>query len=109
MDRPDEHLSRAFDELRDDLLRGDLSGLDAHLSAVTILGAELARSEQGPAALGSLHAQAERNRDILAAAAAGVRAALRRLGEAGAPTAVYAPDGRRVPLDVSAGDRGSRA
>jgi hypothetical protein len=109
MDRPDELLSTAFAALRDDLLRGDLSGLDAHLSAVTILGADLARGEHDQVALGGLHAEAERNRDILAAAAAGVRAALRRLGEAGAPTAVYAPDGRRVALDASAGDRGSRA
>jgi hypothetical protein len=105
MDMPDADL---FAALRADLLRGDLGNLAAHLAALTELESRV--SVLGDAAvLAALRAEADRNRDILAAAAAGVRAALRRLGEAGAPAAVYAPDGRRQPLGTPAPASESRA
>lgn len=109
MGRPDERLSTAILALRKDLLRGDLGGLDAHLAAITDVAEEITRGGYETEELETLRADAERNRDILTAAAAGVRAALRRLGEAGAPTTVYAPDGSRVALEVSSDDLGCRA
>lgn len=99
---------QVFAAIRTDLLRGELGNLDSHLVALTAFESRLLE-ENDPAALAVLRAEAERNRDILAAAAAGVRAALRRLGEAGAPAAVYAPDGRRVTLDGAMPSNQSRA
>jgi hypothetical protein len=105
MNAPDSDILAA---LRSDLLRGNLSNLAAHLAALTELEARLS-DHAGTVALAALRAEADRNRDVLAAAAAGVRAALRRLGEAGAPAAIYAPDGRRVRLGTPAPGNESRA
>ena len=109
MERPDNDVLVAFGALRANLLRGDLGGLDAHLSTISAFGKKVADGAHGSVELDKVRAEAERNRDILAAAAGGVRAALRRLGEAGAPTTVYARDGSRMPLAVSSPARGSRA
>jgi hypothetical protein len=95
--------------LRADLLRGDLGNLEAHLAALAAIESRLSDGREDGADLAALRAEADRNRDILGAAAAGVRAALRRLEEAGAPAAVYAPDGRRTPLGTPAPGKESRA
>lgn len=94
--------------LRTDLLRGDFSRLDAHLAALSDIESRVAEHRDS-SALMATRVEAERNREILGAAAAGVRAALRRLGEAGAPASVYAPDGRRLTLDGPATGIESRA
>lgn len=83
--------------LRSDLLNGNFGNLAAHLAALTDIEARLA-DHRDSVALAALRTEADRNREIIAAAAAGVRAALRRLSEAGAPAAIYAPDGRRLHL-----------
>jgi hypothetical protein len=101
--------SQSLAALRDDLLRGELGHLEAHLAAMSALEARLLDAPRDATELAALRAEADRNRDILGAAAAGVRAALRRLGEAGAPAAVYAPDGRRVTLGAPAPGRESKA
>jgi hypothetical protein len=98
MDGREARLLDALGALRADLLRGDLGGLEAHLAAVSSLGDDLASGGHRPAALAALRAEADRTRDVLSAAACGVRAALRRLEEASAPAAVYAADGRRIAL-----------
>jgi hypothetical protein len=100
--------SEVFVALRSDLLRGELGNLSAHLMDLTRLEALLSELPQA-VDLAALRIEADRNRDILAAAAAGVRAALRRLGEAGAPSAVYAQDGRRVALGAPPPANESRA
>jgi hypothetical protein len=100
--------AEVFVALRADLLRGDLTGLAAHLDAFAALESRLAL-QVDPDTLAALRAEADRNRDLLAASAAGVRAALRRLGEAASPSAVYAPDGRRVRIGGAAPDTESRA
>jgi hypothetical protein len=87
-----------FEVLRADLLRGDLGQLDAHLTALSALAKSLGSGAADHDALARIRLKAERSRDLLSAAAGGVRAALRRLNEAGAPAAVYAPDGSRQPL-----------
>lgn len=97
----------AFQLLRADLLSGDLGRLDAHLAALDALAASLGPGDH--AALVRIRAEAERSRDLLAAASGGVRAALRRLGEAGAPSSVYAPDGSRRPLGPANPSSESRA
>jgi hypothetical protein len=84
--------------VRADLLRGDFGDLASHLAALSELEARLT-GKIDASSLIAVRSEAERTRDVLASAAAGVRAALRRLGEAGAPAAIYAPDGRRVPLE----------
>jgi hypothetical protein len=98
MDRREAILPDALAALRADLLRGDLGALEAHLAAVSSLGDDLASGGHRPAALAALRAEADRTREVLAAAACGVRAALRRLEEASAPAAVYGADGRRITL-----------
>jgi hypothetical protein len=98
MDAADHPESNPLTALRGDLLRGQVDHLEAHLAALSALETHLLDSPWQASDLAALRAEADRNRDILGAAAAGVRAALRRLGEAGAPAAVYAPDGRRVAL-----------
>lgn len=100
--------SNAFAALRSDLLEGRLSGLDRHLTLLFEVEGR-AVDLRDTAGLLALKAEAERNRELLAAAAAGVRAALRRLAEAGAPASVYAPDGRRLPIEGSEPAAGSRA
>lgn len=97
MTRP-EHDAAVFESLRGDLLRGDLGQLDAHLAALSALAGSLGSGASDHDALARIRSEAERSRDLLSAAAGGVRAALRRLGETGAPAAVYAPDGSRHPL-----------
>lgn len=109
MDRIEAEVAAGFDALRADLLRGDFGALDVHLTKLSALGEEVAMGSHGSAALCRMRADAERNREILAAAAGGVRAALRRLGEAGAATSVYTLDGSRVPLAAQPPARGSRA
>jgi hypothetical protein len=101
--------SQALAALRNDLIRGELGRLEAHLAAISALEAGLRDGSREATDLAALRAEADRNRDILGAAAAGVRAALRRLGEAGAPAAVYAPDGRRIALDAPSPARESKA
>lgn len=96
-------------DLRADLLSGDLSSLGAHLAATEALADALAARELTETELRALRTEADRNRDLLASAAAGVRAALRRLGEAAAPAAVYAPDGRKHDLDRPCPTRETRA
>lgn len=95
--------------LRADLLAGDLSSLDAHLVATETLAEELAARGLNEADLRVIRREAERNRDLLASAAAGVRAALRRLGEAAGPAAVYAADGSKLDLDRPRPSRETRA
>jgi hypothetical protein len=107
MTRPDA--DAIFEALRADLLRGDLGRLDAHLAAVAVLADKLGPGAADHDALTRIRAEAERSRDLLAAAAGGVRAALRRLGEAGAPSAVYTPDGSRRSLGPASPSRESRA
>lgn len=109
MDDFDRRFHAVFGALRDDLLRGDFAALDEHQSKIAALGRDLETGAHRPLGLAELRAEAERSRDVLAAAAGGVRAALRRLGEAGAPTAVYAPDGRRLALGQPHSTRGGRA
>jgi hypothetical protein len=109
MTQRDAPRAAALAALRADLLKGDFAGLEAHVAALTALGEDLASGRHRPAAPEALRAEAERARDILAAAACGVRAALRRLCEAGAPASVYGADGRRVPLAAPASGRGSQA
>ena len=109
MDQTEADVSERFHALRSNLLRGDLSGLDAHLSMLAALGEEVAKGQHSREALSKIRAEAERSREVLAAAAGGVRAALRKLGEAGAATSVYAPDGKRMPLSSAPSRRGSRA
>jgi hypothetical protein len=92
-----EHAA-TFEALRADLLRGDLGQLDAHLAAISAIAESLVSGAANPDALARIRTEAERSRDLLAAAAGGVRAALRRLGETGAPAAVYTPDGSRQTL-----------
>jgi hypothetical protein len=103
MNAPDAEILAA---LRSDLLHGNLGNLAAHLAALQELEARLS---DHPGTLAALRAEADRNREILAAAAAGVRAALRRLGEAGAPAAIYSPDGRRLSLGAPTPGKESRA
>jgi hypothetical protein len=86
--------SEVLTALRSDMLRGDFSGLDSHLAALSDLESRVAERQDADA-LAALRAEAERNRQILASAAAGVRAALRRLGEATEPPSIYGSDGRR--------------
>lgn len=95
--------------LRADLLAGDLSSLGAHVAATEALADELEATGLTESRLRALRTEAERNRDLLASAAAGVRAALRRLGEAAGPAAVYAPDGRKHDLDLPRPTRETRA
>jgi hypothetical protein len=109
MDAADRTASNALAALRFDLLHGELGDLNAHLAALSALETRLLDSMHDASDLATLRAEADRNRDILGSAAAGVRAALRRLGEAGAPAAVYAPDGRRVPLGSASPGRESKA
>jgi hypothetical protein len=97
MAHPDDHAA-TFEALRADLLRGDLGNLDTHLAALSALGANPGSGAKDQDDLARIRAEAERSRDLLAAAAGGVRAALRRLDEAGAPSAVYGPDGSRLSL-----------
>ena len=91
-------LAATFEALRADLLRGDLGQLDAHLAAISALAESVGSGAADPDTLARIRTEAERSRDLLSAAAGGVRAALRRLEETGAPAAVYAPDGSRRPL-----------
>jgi hypothetical protein len=95
--------------LRADLLAGDLASLERHLAATEALAARLAARRPDAAALRAVRAEAERNREVLAAVAAGVRATLRRLGEATGPASVYAPDGRKVDLGHPRPSRETRA
>jgi hypothetical protein len=95
--------------LRADLLAGDLVSLETHLAAAEALAARLPAQRLDAAALRALRAEAERNREVLAAAAAGVRAALRRLGEAAGSASVYASDGRKVDLGPPRHSRETRA
>ena len=97
MTQPDRDAA-TFEALPDELLRGDLGQLDAHLAALSALADSLASGAAEPDALARIRIEAERSRDLLSAAAGGVRAALRRLGETGAPATVYAPDGSRRTL-----------
>jgi hypothetical protein len=108
MTHPDEQAA-AFVALRADLLAGGLGNLDAHLAALSALGANLGVGPQDQDALARIRAEAERSRDLLAAAAGGVRAALRRLDEAGASSAVYGPDGSRLSLGGARPSSESRA
>jgi hypothetical protein len=95
--------------LRADLLAGDLGSLAAHLAATEALAARLAAEGPGAEDIWVIRAEAERNREVLAAAAAGVRAALRRLGEATSPDKVYAPDGRKREIGTPRPSRETRA
>jgi hypothetical protein len=95
--------------LRADLLAGDLASLEAHLMATEAIAARLAVQDLDAAERRTIRAEAERNRDVLASAAAGVRAALRRLGEATGPDSIYAPDGRKVELAAASPRRETRA
>lgn len=95
MPEPD---TATFKALRVDLLRGDLDRLEAHLAALTLLAESLGPGAADHDMLARIRSEAEHSRELLRAAAGGVRAVLRRLGEAGAPTAVYSPDGSRQSL-----------
>jgi hypothetical protein len=108
MTTPDADVA-LFAALRTDLLQGDLGRLEAHLAALLALAEELGSGPADPDALARIRAEAEHSRDLLAAAAGGVRAALRRLGEAGAPASVYAPDGSRRTLGPASPTSESRA
>ena len=98
-----------FAALRSDLLLGDFGRLEAHLAALSALADSLGPDTANSDTLLRLRAEAERSRELLSAAAGGVRAALRRLGEAGAPATVYAPDGTRQPLGPARPSSESRA
>ena len=104
----DEDLA-SFAALQGDLRRGNLRHLETHLAAISAIGEAIARERGDQAELARLRTEAERSRDLLAAAAGGVRAVLRRLGEAGSPTAVYAPDGSRSTSGASRPGTESRA
>lgn len=109
MDRPDAMPSAALEALRSDLVRGELGGLDVHLAKLSAVGDDLLSGALRPGELAALRAEAERTGEVIAAAACGLRAALRRLGEAGAPATVYSADGRRVSLAGQQPARGSQA
>jgi hypothetical protein len=83
---------------RADLLRGDHSTLSRHLDELAAIEAALADGRVAQADVAGLRREAERNRDILASAASGVRSALRRLRETQGVDAAYTRDGRRVAL-----------
>jgi hypothetical protein len=106
--QPDRHAA-IFEALRADLLHGDLRQLDTHLAAFSALAESLGTGATDQDALARIRIEAERSRDLLSAAAGGVRAALRRLGETGAPAAVYTPDGSRQPLGPARPTSESRA
>lgn len=95
--------------LRHDLLSGDLSSLEAHLAATEALANRLEAEGADPAEAAAIRAEAERNREIISAAAAGIRAALRRMAEAVGPAAVYSNDGRKHDLDPPRPTRETRA
>jgi hypothetical protein len=77
----DDEAAGVFVALRADLLRGDLGRLGSHLAALESIMDSLP-GVADEADLTRMRAEAERSRDVLAAAAGGVRAAHRRLGEA---------------------------
>jgi hypothetical protein len=93
--------------IRSDLLNGNLAGLAIHLKAMADLESRL--SDYPDSSLVALRSEAERSREILAAAASGVRAALRKLREAEEPSAIYGQDGRRLRLDSPRPAADSRA
>lgn len=95
--------------LRDDLLSGDLSSLEAHLAATEALAVRLESEGADSTEAAAIRAEAERNREIIASAAAGIRAALRRMAEAVGPAAVYSNDGRKHDLDPPRPTRETRA
>jgi hypothetical protein len=109
MERPDAMPFAAFEALRSDLVRGELGRLDVHLANLAALGDDLLSGAHRPGEPEAVRAEAERTGAVLAAAACGLRAALRRLGEAGAPATVYAADGRRVSLAGQQPSHGSHA
>lgn len=108
MTRHDAHAA-LFAALRADLLRGDLGRLDAHIAALTALADSIGRDAADVATLARIRAEAERSRGLISAASGGVRATLRRLGEAGAPSAVYTSGGSRHPLSPATPSSESRA
>ena len=108
MTQPDRDAA-IFEALRADLLHGDLRQLDSYLAAFSALAESLGPGATDHDTLARIRIEAERSRDLLSAAAGGVRAALRRLGETGAPATVYAPDGSRQPLGPTRATSESRA
>ena len=97
MDRPDAPVA-TFERLRADLRRGDFGGLAVHLADLSSLGQAIESGVLVPDDPVALRAEAERASEVLSAAASGLRAVLRRLGEAGAPATVYSADGSRTAL-----------
>jgi hypothetical protein len=93
--------------IRLDLLNGNLTGLAEHLNAMSDLESRL--SDYPASSLVALGSEAERNREILAAAACGVRAALLRLRETQEVSSIYGQDGRRLRLDSPRPAADSRA
>jgi hypothetical protein len=93
--------------IRSDLLNGNLAGLAEHLNAMSDLESRL--PDYPASFLVALRSEADRNREILAAAAGGVRAALRRLREAQEASSIYGQDGRRLRLDLPPPAADSRA
>jgi hypothetical protein len=109
MVRPEDGVPNLFAKIRSDLLAGNFVALASHIAALEELATRLDEQALDRDALPVLRHEAERSRDMVGAAARGVRAALRRIGEAGAPTAVYSRDGMRIALGGPGGVRGSRA
>ena len=105
-------VERLLDEERAALLSGDLKALAALVQRKEALARELTDSEPAHGALAALRAKAERNAELLSAAAKGVRTVIRRIADirdANGPLRTYGRDGTQQTLGSAGGSLEKRA
>lgn len=105
-------VERLLDDERAALLSGDLGALADLAERKEALARDLAESEPEQGTLAALKARSERNAELLAAAARGVRTVMRRITdirEANGPLKTYGRDGTPQTLGASGGSLEKRA
>lgn len=111
-DRRFAAIDRLLDDERAALLAGDLAALPGLAERKEALARDLADSPPLGDALAVLRAKSERNAELLAAAAKGVRTVVRRIGEirqANGPLRTYGRDGTQQTLGSAASSMEKRA
>ena len=105
-------VEQLLDDERAALLSGELGALAGLAERKEALVRDLTDSRPEGGALAALKAKSERNAELLAAAAKGVRTAMRRIGdirEANGPLKTYGRDGTQQTLGSSGGSLEKRA
>lgn len=103
---------RLLDEERRALMDGDLAALAGLVERKEALAHLLSGSDVSRERLAVLKVKAERNAELLAASARGVRTVIRRIGEirdANGPLRTYGRDGMQQTLGTAAGSLEKRA